>query len=250
MLRTLFSLFVLTFFATTALAFDIEAMSDEDRAIFRAEIRDYLLENPEVLMEAIAVLEERQAADAAMMDTALIDTNRAAIFNDGYSWVGGNPEGDVVVVEFLDYRCGFCKRAFPAVEELVASDGNVKLIIKEFPILGEQSVLASQYALATKMVGGDDAYKSAHDRLMTHQGNVSEGFLVRMSRDLGLDHDAVTEAMGGQEVANIIRANRALAQTLQIQGTPSFIMGEQFVRGFVELDQMRAIVADIRAGRG
>ena len=250
MLRTLISLFVLTFFATTALAFDIEAMSDEDRAIFRAEIRDYLLENPEVLMEAIAVLEERQAAEAAQMDTALIDVNRDAIFDDGFSWVGGNPDGDIVMVEFLDYRCGFCKRAFPAVEELIASDGNVKLIIKEFPILGEQSVLASQYAIATKIVGGDDAYKTVHDTLMMHQGNLSEGFLARTSRDLGLDHAKVVETMASEEVSNIIRTNRALAQTLQIQGTPSFIMGEQFVRGFVELDQMRAIVADIRAGRG
>lgn len=250
MLRSLLTLLALTLIASTAQAFDIEAMTDEDRAIFRAEIRDYLLENPEVLMEAIAVLEERQAAEAAQMDSALVDMNRQAIFEDGHSWIGGNPEGDVTVVEFLDYRCGFCKRAFPAVEELIASDGNVKLIIKEFPILGEESVLASQYAIATKIVAGDDAYKRVHDALMMHQGGVGKGFLARTSGTLGLDHPAIVETMQGDEVARIIRTNRALAQTLQIQGTPSFIMGEDFVRGFVELDQMRAIVADIRAGRG
>lgn len=250
MLRTLVTCAALALSATTALAFDLENMSDEDRALFRAEIRDYLLENPEVLMEAIAVLEERQAAEAEMMDLALIDLNRDAIFDDGHSFVGGNPDGDVTVVEFLDYRCGFCKRAFPAVEELLATDGNVRLIVKEFPILGEESVLASQYAIATKIVAGDDAYKQAHDALMLHQGAVSMGFLARTSRDLGLDHAAVAEAMESDEVSRIINTNRALAQTLQIQGTPSFIMGENFVRGFVELEQMRAIVEDIRAEQG
>lgn len=250
MIRTALTALTLSLAALPVAAFDIEAMSDEDRAIFRSEIRAYLLENPEVLMEAIAVLEERQAAEAANMDVALIELNRDAIFDDGHSFVGGNPDGDVVMVEFLDYRCGFCKRAFPAVEELVSTDGNVKLIIKEFPILGEESVLASQYAIAAKMVGGDVAYKSVHDTLMMHQGGINEGFLARTSRNLGLDHDTVVETMGSDEVSTIINANRALAQTLQIQGTPSFIMGENFVRGFVELEQMRSIVEGIRAEQG
>ena len=250
MIRTALTALAFSLAAIPGAAFDIEAMSDEDRAIFRSEIRAFLLENPEVLMEAIGVLEDRQAAEAANMDVALLDLNREAIFNDGHSFVGGNPDGDVVMVEFLDYRCGFCKRAFPAVEELLATDGNVKLIVKEFPILGEQSVLASQYALATKIVAGDEAYKKVHDTLMMHQGGINEGFLARTSRTMGMDHAAVTEAMAGEDVAAIINANRALAQTLQIQGTPSFIMGENFVRGFVELDQMRAIVEGIRAEQG
>ena len=233
-----------------ALAFDIENMSDADRAIFRSEIRDYLLENPDVLMEAIAVLEERRAAEAADMEVVMLEDNRDAIFNDGYSWVGGNPDGDVTMVEFLDYRCGFCKRAHPAVQELLATDGNIKLIVKEFPILGAESTLASQYAIAVKMVAGDEAYSWAHDALMAHQGSVSEGFLARTSRELDLNHGAIATKMESPEVAAIIDQNRALAQSLQIQGTPSFIMGETFVRGFVELEQMRAIVDGIRAEQG
>ena len=131
---------VLLLTAPIAQAFDIETMSDAERDIFRAEIRDYLLENPEVLMEAIAVLEERREAESAVADIHLIEQHRSAIFDDGYSYIGGNPDGDVTVVEFLDYRCGYCKRAFPAVEELLASDGNIRLVLLR--ALGEAFVTA------------------------------------------------------------------------------------------------------------
>lgn len=240
--------------AVTALgpasAFEIDAMSDAERDIFRSEIRDYLIENPEVLMEAIAVLEERRAQETAMAEESMLSDNRDAIFNDGYSYVGGNPDGDVTVVEFMDYRCGFCKRAFPAVEELIATDGNIRFIVKEFPILGEQSTLASRYAIAAKLVAGDEVYKAVHDSLMTWSGQITPASLGRIARGTGVDHEAVLAKMNDDEVTQIIEQNRALAQALQIQGTPSFIMGENFVRGFVELDQMRAIVESIRNERG
>ena len=236
--------------AVPTLALDIEAMSDNERSIFRSEIRDYLLENPEVLMEAIAILEQRRNQEAAATDQELITTNHDAIFNDGFSFVGGNPDGDVTIVEFLDYRCAFCKRAFPEVEALLETDGNIRFIVKEFPILGEQSVLGSRYAIATKIVEGDAAYKELHDKLMLWGGDLNEAALARISRDMDIDHDAVLAEMDSDVVTGIIAANRQLGQTLQIQGTPSFIMGESFVRGFVELDQMRAIVEAVRAENG
>lgn len=250
MLRILSAL--LTFFVVAPLAhaFEIDAMSDTERAIFRAEIRNYLLENPEVLMEAIAVLENRRDQQASAQEMAMLENNRDEIFDDGFSFVGGNPDGDVTMVEFLDYRCGYCKRAHPAVKTLLKDDGNIRLIVKEYPILGEQSTLSSSYAIAAKLVEGDAAYEAIHERLMTHNGQVNKGYLARLSRDLDLDHKRISKAMEGDEVSDIIARNRALAARLQIQGTPSFIMGETFVRGFVELDQMRAIVASIRQERG
>jgi protein-disulfide isomerase len=245
---------VATFLSLVALgpasAFEIDAMSDAERDIFRAEIRDYLIENPEVLMEAIAVLEERRAQEAAMAEDSMLDDNREAIFNDGFSYVGGNPDGDVTIVEFMDYRCGFCKRAFPIVEEFLATDGNVRFILKEYPILGEQSTLASRYAIATKMVSGDDTYKAVHDALMTWSGQITEASLGRIARGTGVDHEAVLAKMNDDDVTEIINRNRALAASLQIQGTPSYIMGEHFVRGFVELEQMRAIIDSIRQEQG
>ena len=173
-----------------------------------------------------------------------------AIFDDGWSWVGGNPDGDVTIVEFLDYRCGFCKRAFPAVEELVESDGNIRIIVKELPILGPASELGARYAIATKRVVGDDAYKAVHDTMMTMRGNLSEAALAGISSNLSLDHGAIEAEMQSETVSRGIASNRELAGRLVIQGTPSFIMGDTFVRGFVELDQMREIVEAIRAEQG
>jgi protein-disulfide isomerase len=145
---------------------DLIDMDAAERDAFRAEVRAYLLENPEVLMEAIGVLEQRQAAAEGERDAMSVAANADALFNSAFDWVGGNPEGDVVLVEFMDYRCGFCRRAHPEVEDLVALDGNIRYVVKEFPILGEQSVLASQFAIATRIAHGDDAYGAMNDALM------------------------------------------------------------------------------------
>ena len=236
--------------AIPAAATDIDAMTDGERNAFRAEVRAYLLENPEVLMEAIAVLEQRRTQDTAQAEVAMLEDNRDEIFNDGYSFVGGNPDGDITVVEFLDYQCSFCKRAFPAVEELLASDGNIRFIVKEFPILGEASVMGSRYALAVKNLYGDDAYKTIHDEMMSLRGSLTPQTIVRLSEDLNFDHDDIRVEMESEEITTIIDANHALAERLQIQGTPSFVMGDSFVRGFLELDQMRQVIASERQEQG
>lgn len=236
--------------ALPAAATDIDAMTDSEREAFRAEVRAYLLENPEVLMEAIAVLEERRIAESANAEVAMLEQYRDEVFNDGVSYVGGNPDGDVTVVEFLDYQCGFCKRAFPIVDELIASDGNIRFIVKEFPILGDASVLGSRYALAIKSLYGDEAYKTTHDDLMLLQGSLTPQTLMRLSDENELDHDDILAEMESEDISRIITANRDLAARLQIQGTPSFVMGESFVRGFLELDQMRQVVAAERQKEG
>lgn len=233
--------------ATPALAFEIEAMSPEERDIFRSEIRDYLLENPEVLMEAIAVLEDRRAQQAAVAEVQMLEDNAGAIYDDGFSYVGGNPDGDVTIVEFLDYRCGYCKRAHPEVKELIQSDGGIRIIIKEFPILGPESEMASRYAIATKLLAGSEAYGVISDKLMTWSGPVNAGALGRIAGGTGIDHEAILAHMNSDEVTGIIDANRALGQALQIQGTPSFIMGDAFVRGYADLRQMRSMVDAVRA---
>jgi protein-disulfide isomerase len=227
--------------------FDLTDMSEAELAAFRAEIRAYLMENPEVLMEAIGVLEEREAAAQAEADADMIAARSEALFDDGASWVGGNPDGDVTLVEFIDYRCGYCRRAFPEVQELVASDGDIRLVVKEFPILGEQSVLASRFAIATRMVEGDDAYKQVHDALITMRGDMNELSLELLGEDLGLDVEAIVGRMDDEDVTDVIRANHALAQDLSISGTPTYVLGDRMVRGYVPLDGMRAIVAEERA---
>jgi protein-disulfide isomerase len=204
------------------------------------------MENPEVLMEAIGVLEQREAAAQAEADAATIEALSDRIFDTERSWVGGNPEGDVTLVEFIDYKCGYCRRAFPEVQELVASDGNIRLIVKEFPILGEQSVLASRFAIATLQVEGADAYKQVHDRLIAMRGDMNELALELVAEELGLDVEAIVARMDDEAVTEVIRANHALAQELSISGTPTYVLGDRMVRGYVPLDGMRAMVAEER----
>lgn len=239
--------FALGLAATPLAAFDLEDMTDAEREAFRAEIRAYLLDNPEVLMEAIGVLEQRRAVAEAEAAEQMLQVNAQEIFDDGYSWVGGNPEGSFTIVEFLDYRCGYCRRAHPEVARLIEGDGDIRIIVKEFPILGEQSTLASKFAIATKIVAGDAAYGEVSDALMTLRADVTPASLRQLSDGLGLDTTAILSEMDSAEVNRRIAETRSLAQRLQINGTPSFVFEDQLLRGYVGLEEMQQIVAEIRA---
>ena len=240
--------------ASPGFGFDLGSMSDEERAQFRAEVRAYLLENPEVLVEAINTLDAKQAALQASNDVKLVSENAAAICADGRSWAGGNVEGDVTVVEFVDYRCGYCKKAHAEVSGLVAGDGKIRYILKEFPILGDQSVLASRFAIAVRTLGGADLYWKMHDQLMTFRGDIAPETLDHLASTLGLDPGAVRAAMEAPEVMAEITANRALGDLLQISGTPTFVLqvktegtAPQMLRGYVPQSQMQAMIADLRS---
>lgn len=232
--------------ALPASAMDLTELTDAERAQFRAEVRAYLMENPEVIMEAVEGLQARDAAQQAQADASLVSDNAEAIFNDGYSWVGGNPDGDIVLVEFLDYRCGYCKKAHSEVAKLLETDGNIKMIVKELPILGEQSVLASRFAVATKQIAGDDSYRALHDALMSFNGDMTLPALRRMGTTFGLDTDAIEAHMDSDEVTAEIAQTRALAQKLNISGTPTFVMHDELLRGYLPYDQMQAVVAEKR----
>lgn len=232
--------------ATSTAAFDMEAMTDAERQTFRDEIRAYLLDNPEVLMEAIGVLEAREQQAQVANDVELARTNLDALHNDGHSLVWGNPEGDITMVEFMDYRCGFCRRAHPEIAELIETDGNIRIITKEYPILGEQSVVAARFAVATKIVAGDEAYKNISDALMTMRADVSEDSLTRLAETFALDTDAIIATMSSDEVTAVLEENRLLGQRMNISGTPTFVVEDQMLRGYLPLDQMQQIVAQIR----
>jgi len=232
--------------ATGASAEALKELTNAERAQFRAEVRAYLFENPEVIMEAVEILQNRDAEAQAQADIDLVTAHADAIFDDGYSWVGGNPDGDIVLVEFLDYRCGYCKRAHGEVAQLLESDGNIKLIVKELPILGDASVLASRFAVAVKQVAGGDAYKSVADALMAFQGDITLPALRRLGETFSLDMDAVEARMNAPEVTAEIEQTRALANLLQISGTPTFVMQDELLRGYLPLDQMQALVAEKR----
>ena len=236
----------LALLASPVQALDLSDMSPTERDAFGAQVREYLLENPEVLVEAFQILEQQRELAEAQADIQLVEANKDELFNDGYSWVGGNPDGDITLVEFMDYRCGYCRRAVPEVAKLLKNDGNIRLVIKEFPILGEASMISSRFAVASKIVAGDDAYKQVHDALLEFGGEPTEVTLRRLSDSLGLDTDAVFAEMGSDTVTQQIAQTRALAQKLNISGTPTFVLGTELLRGYLPADQMELIAQEVR----
>ncbi|MEL7343429.1 MAG: DsbA family protein [Pseudomonadota bacterium] len=215
---------------------------------FGPRVRAYLLENPQVLSEVVAALEAQEDAAQAVIEAEMLVANADALFNDPNDWVGGNPDGDVTIVEFLDYRCGFCRRAHPEIDALVAQDPNIRLVIKEFPILGEESVLASRFALSARFAFGDDAYKAIHDALMSVQGPISATSLARVAQNANLDAQTIFEGIEDRRVTEMLMASRSLAQALQINGTPAFALQDRVLRGYLPLDAMQAVVDEVRGG--
>lgn len=227
-----------------------QALSDAARELLRQEIRAYLLDNPEVIFEAVAEYESRTAAAQADMDGALVEINADELFHDSFSWQGGNPDGDLTLVEFMDYRCSFCRRAWEPMMDFVGSDGDVRLVIKELPILGRESEIMSRFAVAVLQLGGDDAYLAVHEALYAWQGELNETSLQALAVSLGLDGEAVLDRMEDDAVSEVLQRNRALAQRLQINGTPSFVLGDglggEMLRGMVPADQLEMVAAELR----
>jgi protein-disulfide isomerase len=242
--KTLIGVTAMMMTSTMALA----EMTPAERAQFRAEVRAFLLEEPEVLIEAMDVLRSQEEQNAAQRDLQMLRDNADLIYRDPNSWAGGNLDADLTIVEFVDYRCGYCRKAHDEVAALVKTDGNIRLVLKEFPILGEQSLLSSQFAIAVRQLHGDDAYKAAHDALIVLRGDANAETLGRLAADLGHDPAPILARMKSPEVQAVIDTNHALGTMMEINGTPTFVIDETMVRGYVPLDGMRQIVAGQRAG--
>jgi len=228
------------------LAFDISAMTEDEQAAFGQAVRDYLMANPEVLVESINVLEARQAEASIQNDTELVASHHDAIFDDGHSWIGGNPEGDLTMVAFIDYRCGVCRQFNDEIHDAVEDDGRIRLIVKEFPILGQDSEMSSRFAIAVLKMAGGEAYEAAHDALMTLRSPASPEALRGIADDLGIDAEAALALMDSDEVTEVLRQNHELANRMAIQGTPTFIIGDQMLRG-VPRAGVAATIEQIRA---
>jgi protein-disulfide isomerase len=222
------------------------AMTEAERKALRDEVRAYLLEHPEVLIEAMDVLQAREEEAALARDVQMVSTHNDVIFNNPNDWVGGNPNGDITLVEFMDYRCGYCRKAYDEVDALIKTDGNIRFVVKEFPILGEASMLSAQFAIAMKQLHGDEAYAKVHDALMTLRGEPTPDTLARLAGDLGFDAEPILDRMNAPEVQAVIQENYALAEQMDISGTPAFVLKDMVMRGYAPLEVMQDFVADAR----
>jgi protein-disulfide isomerase len=231
----------------TAQADQSSPFSDSERTALHAEIRAYLLAHPEVLMEMMQLLEEQQKTATVEADRRMVSENAGDIFDDGFSYVGGNPDGAVTVVEFLDYQCGFCRRAHPELAQLLSDDGDIRWIVKEMPILGPGSELAARAAVATLITEGPDRYLALHNRLMELKGEVTDTILDHALAEVGLDPAAIRASMNDPEVDRRLGATRALAEKLAIAGTPTFVLDDRMLRGYLPREQMQQVVNEARA---
>lgn len=210
-------------------------------------IRQYLMENPEVVRDAMQELERKQqmAEDQARTDS--LKSMSSEIFHSGDDLVGGNPKGKVALVEFFDYNCGYCKRAFPDVMKMIKGDKDLKLVMKEFPILGPGSVYAARAALASRKQG---KYWEYHLAMMAHEGRIDEAVADQIAEATGLDLKKLKADMEAEEVNQVITRNMQLADSLKIQGTPAFIIDETVIPGAVGFDALAAAVKQVRDNGG
>jgi protein-disulfide isomerase len=219
-----------------------ESFTTTEKAAIEQIIRDYLLTNPEIILEAVQALESRQKVAAAERQQAAIQASRDALHDADGDPVLGNPEGDVVVIEFFDYRCPYCRRVAEPLREVVKADGNVKLVMKEYPILGPDSLIAARAALAADRQGG---YEAFHFALM-QAGNLDEATILRIADEVGLDVDKLQTAMADPAIEAKLRETFKLAEQLNVTGTPAFIIGDQLVPGAIPARQIEALIADAR----
>lgn len=201
-----------------------------------------ILENPQIIMQAVAILEQRERERAA----SGANTVRLQLEQDPNSPNLGNPDGDVTVIEFFDYNCPYCRKAGQTVQELLASDANVRVIYREWPILGEDSVFASRAALAARAQG---KYEEFHWALMNGEGRASEASILKLARHLDLDVEKLQADMTSPAVEAHIAQSNALARTLGFTGTPAFIVGDRTAPGMLSTDEITAMVAEARAAK-
>lgn len=212
-------------------------------AEFGEKVRGYLMANPFVLREVIQELQAQEQLAASQQQSATLTSLSDELKNDPSSYVAGNPDGDVTIVEFFDYRCGYCKKNFPDLMKTVEDDGNIRLVLKEFPILGEDSVLASQAAIASISQG---KYMDFHAALMAVRGGLTKDRILNIASDVGLDIQKLEDEMQGEAVQEVIRKNYAVAQKLGVNGTPAFVIEDTFYPGAATSAQMAEMIVAAR----
>lgn len=205
-----------------------KAFTEPEKRSIEQIVREYLIQNPEILIEMSSELERRQAEAQQLSFKAVIAQNAEAIFRGQIGIVAGNPKGDVTVVEFFDYNCPYCKRALSTISKLIETDGKIRLVLMELPIFGERSIGAARVAIAAKEQG---KYFEFHSELLKLRGQATEVTALRVAKRLGLDIKRLKQDMARPEVETVLNETNKLADILGIQTTPFFLVGDREIQG-------------------
>lgn len=222
-----------------------DALTAEQKAAVEETVRAYILSHPEVIVESLTAYQAQQNQAQREAAEAAVATAGNELERDPTSPVAGNPDGDVTLVEFFDYRCGYCKRVLPSVQKLLKDDGNIRLVLKEYPILGPDSLTAAKASLAVWQTD-PDKYMDVHAALLNTKGALDEERVLDLIAAEGVDRDTIRKAMAEPGIEDVLRANFDLGQRLGVNGTPAFIIGDRAVPGAIDLEQMEKLVADAR----
>ena len=240
--------------AAHALAALLPAMAAGFDAAQRSEIekiiREYLIANPQVLQDVMMELEKRQAAMDSQRQQAAVRENARDLFSSSRHVVVGNPQGNVTMVEFFDYNCGYCKRAMDDMLTLLKDDPKLKIVLKEFPVLGPGSVEAAQVAVAVRMQDKNGKkYLEFHQKLLGGRGQADKARALAVAKDIGLDMPRLEKDLANAEVKATLQENFKLAESLGLNGTPSYVIGDNVVVGAVGLDALKEKVNTSRCGK-
>jgi protein-disulfide isomerase len=208
-----------------------------------AIIGDYLKNHPDVLIDAIQAADDKLKADAKDKASQALASHRQQVFDDPQTPVAGNPKGDVTLVEFFDYRCPYCKQVEPSLERLLGDDHQLRFVFKEFPVLGPDSDTASRVALAAKKQGKYDAF---HRAMMNTSGHIDETVIYKVAASVGVDIDQAKRDINSPEIDSELKANLDLGKALDLDGTPSFIVGNTIVPGAISASDLKQLIADAR----
>lgn len=224
---------------------DAPSVAAIDPAVLNPMIESYLLSDPKLLQRMSTALEDTLRTEEEARASVALTTLHDKIFNAPDQVVLGNPDGDVTLVEFFDYNCGYCRAAVPDMATLLAEDPNLKIILKEFPILSNESIDAARIAV---LVGQSEAdYWDFHQALFTSRGKVDKSVALAAAQGLGLSPVELELQMGDPGVAQTIQSSYEIAQALGISGTPTYIIGNEIIPGAIGVDELRARIADMRA---
>ena len=249
-LRLLFPALLALALGATLPSASAQSFSDGQRGEIETIVRNYLIAHPEVLEEAMAELNKRQAAAEAEKHEASVAQNSDTIFNSPRGVVLGNKDGDVTFVEFFDYNCGYCKRAMADMLDLLKSDSKLKVVLKEFPVLGQGSVEAAQVAIAVRMQDpSGKKYLDFHQKLLGGRGPADKARAIAAAKDAGLDVGRIEKDLASPEVRATIEENFKLAEAMGMNGTPSYVIGKQIVVGAVGLDGLKEKIGVARCGK-
>lgn len=225
-----------------------QGFSSDQRQEIERIIREYIVSHPEVLQEAVAELEKRQAQAEAERQRSTIGAHRDALLNSPHHVTLGNPQGDVTLVEFFDYNCGYCKRALSDMLELLKTDTKLKIVLKEFPVLGPGSIEAAQVAVAARMQDKTGKkYLEFHQRLLGGRGQADKARALAAAKEAGFDVARIERDLGSPEVKATIEESMKLAESLGINGTPTYVIGDAVVPGAVGAANLKRQIEAARA---